>query len=97
MKRDYLDDFDKVSEEFNKNLQIVNEKLLQINKSLKKTCDITGATQRAESIREEIRTKGWLTILKLYSSNINKHDPAAKELFEFYKYIYDDMVAKGEL
>jgi hypothetical protein len=71
--------------------------LEKIEENLKKVNDMTGATQRANDIRNEISTRGWDIVSKIRNPEVNQEDPAAVPLWEFYKYIYEDMKRKGEI
>lgn len=50
-----------------------------------------GYLSRYRAIREEIRETGWGGICAKYHPDINIDEPAAIELFELYRYIYDTM------
>lgn len=71
--------------------------LEKVNKNLERVNKLTGATKRAKDMREEIRLKGWEIVERVYNPENNKHDPAAEPLYEFYKFIYEDMKKKGEI
>lgn len=71
--------------------------LEQVENNLRKVNEMTGATARYNNIKDEILLKGWETCKKLYNPESNKNDPAAVPLFEFYKYVYEDMKRKGEI
>lgn len=50
-----------------------------------------GYLSRYRAIREEIEEAGWSGICAKYHPDINMDEPAALELFELYRYIYDTM------
>jgi len=50
-----------------------------------------GYLSRFRAIKEEIEDTGWSGICAKYHPDINVDDPAAMELFELYRYVYDTM------
>lgn len=71
-------------------LENLRDKLIEINNQ-------TGGTSRSSAMRKEILTLGWEFILRKYHPDVNTEDPAAYELFQMYKFIYDDMKKKNEI
>lgn len=77
----------------------INEKLLEkILKDLEEIRDnlvyantLNGSLAKYKSIKCEIEETGWDGICLKYHPDINTGDPAAYELFRFYKYVYDTM------
>lgn len=67
-----------------KNLEEIRDKLVYVN-------TLNGNLARYKSIKREIRETGWDGICQKYHPDINTGDPAAYELFRFYKYVYDTM------
>ncbi|MDQ2084903.1 hypothetical protein RBH29_00435 [Herbivorax sp. ANBcel31] len=51
----------------------------------------TGTSTKVDKIREEISEFGWKHILQKYHPDVNIDDPAANELFQLYKCVYDDI------
>jgi len=47
-----------------------------------------GNLARYNAMKREIEQVGWDKICAKYHPDINTNDPAAFELFEYYKYIY---------
>lgn len=76
--------------QFDKMLQ----KLEKIKKELIHINEVSGTNKRVEAMQQEILKIGWKGILSKYHPDINTTDPASKELFAMYKYVYEDMVAK---
>jgi len=50
-----------------------------------------GYLSRFRAIRQEIQDTGWGGICAKYHPDINVDEPAAMELFELYRYVYDTM------
>ena len=50
-----------------------------------------GYLSRYRAMREEIEEAGWGGICAKYHPDINIDEPAAIELFELYRYVYDTM------
>jgi hypothetical protein len=50
-----------------------------------------GYLSRYCAIRDEIEETGWGGICAKYHPDINVNEPAAMELFELYRYVYDMM------
>ena len=94
---DKLKKISKYHDDFSKSLDDILPTLEKIKENLKKVNDMTGATKRAKDIRDEIKLKGWATIEKIYNPENNKHESASEQLFALYKFIYEDMVKKGEI
>jgi len=65
-------------------LEHIRDMLTEVNAQL-------GYLSRYRAIREEIKEEGWGGICAKYHPDINVKDPAAIELFELYKYVYDTM------
>lgn len=65
-------------------LETVRNELEQVNA-------LTGALERYHAMRREIEQTGWAGICAKYHPDINTGDPAAYELFEFYRFIYRSM------
>ena len=71
-------------------------KLQQIEANLTEVNNMTGATKRAEDVREEIKLKGWPTIERIYKPTENSNQLTIA-LWNFYEFIHSDMVKKGEI
>ncbi len=69
------------------NLDEIREKLVYAN-------NINGNLAKYKSIKKEIQEIGWDGICMKYHPDINIGDPAAYELFRFYKFVYDTMDRK---
>lgn len=78
-------------------LKEAEQKLQEIKGNLDYLMEVTGAKQRYEEIREEIKERGWEYISKTYHPDVNCDDPAAVPLYAFYKFVYEDMIKRGEL
>lgn len=63
-------------------LEEVREKLVRVNEQL-------GYMARFTAMKREIEELGWDGICARYHPDINMDDPAAYELFQFYKFVYD--------
>ena len=78
-------------------LDIVLERLDIIKNIIKKVNDSLGFTERCENIRKSIKDNGWDFIRKECHPDNNIDDLASYQLFQLYKYIYDDMRKRGEI
>jgi hypothetical protein len=67
-----------------KSLEDVREKLTRVNEQM-------GYMTRYNAMRREIEELGWDGICSLYHPDINMDDPAAYELFQYYKFVYENM------
>ena len=67
-----------------KNLEEIRDKLVYAN-------TLNGNLAKYKSIKKEIQETGWDGICMKYHPDINTGDPAAYELFRFYKFVYDTM------
>jgi hypothetical protein len=76
------------------NFKVILEKLTKLRDDLVSINEKTGALKRAQGMREEILKIGWSGVIKKYHPDINTGDPAAKELFCMYKFVYEDMKNK---
>ena len=65
-------------------LEEIRDKLVYAN-------TINGNLARYKSIKKEIEETGWDGICLKYHPDINIGDPAAYELYRFYKFVYDTM------
>ncbi|MCX7746259.1 MAG: hypothetical protein N2645_05135 [Clostridia bacterium] len=81
----------------NQQLHYIYTELKKVSERLNEACELTGAAQRARDIRKEILEMGWQEVFNTYHPDINHLDPAAKELFAFYRFVYHDMKKKGEI
>jgi len=80
-----------------KTFDAIHESLTKILDDLKHVNDITGTTERVRRMKEEIKFYGWNGICQMYHPDVNCDDPACKELFAMYKYVYETMLNKGEI
>ncbi len=71
--------------------EIIMEKLSKVRDELVSINEKTGALKKVVAIREEILKIGWNGIVNRYHPDVNTEDPAANELFNMYKFIYEDM------
>jgi hypothetical protein len=67
-----------------KDLEEIRDKLIYVN-------TLNGNLERYRSMKREIQENGWDGICRKYHPDFNTSDPAAYELFRFYKYVYDTM------
>ena len=67
-----------------KTLEDVRNKLTRVNEQM-------GYLARFNAMKREIQELGWDGICARYHPDINVDDPAAFELFQFYKFVYDNM------
>jgi hypothetical protein len=67
-----------------KSLEDVREKLIRVNDQL-------GYMARFNAMKREIEELGWDGICSRYHPDINVDDPGAYELFQYYKFVYDNM------
>ena len=65
-------------------LEGVREQLIRVNEQL-------GYMARLQAMKREIEELGWDGICMRYHPDINIDDPAAYELFQFYKFVHDNM------
>lgn len=65
-------------------LKDVHEKLTSVNEQL-------GYMAQVKAMKREIEKLGWDGICALYHPDINVDDPAAYELFQFYKFVYENI------
>jgi hypothetical protein len=80
-----------------KTLESCTEKLQECAEKLKCVNDMLGYTKRTEDITKEIKLLGWEYCRIKYHPDNNMHDPAALPLFNLYKFVYDNLKAKGEI
>jgi hypothetical protein len=80
----------------NNDLESMSKSLEDILSKLKEISEATGAAERARMIRQQIKDVGWDKVSLLIHPDNNRRDPAAKELYAFYVFIYEDMKRKGE-
>jgi len=73
------------------------EQLQEILIKLKEVNQLTGAMARYEACKSNIKRYGWDYILTNFHPDVNIKDPAAIPLFEFYKFVYENMKQKGEI
>jgi len=64
-----------------KGLKDIHELLIKANR-------INGSLERYTAVKNEIEQHGWAAICAKYHPDVNLDDPAAFELFEFYRYVY---------
>lgn len=74
-------------EKIYKSLEDIHRLLLKVNR-------LDGSIKRYHDMKNEIEQIGWTAICAKYHPDINIIDPAAFELFEFYKYVYSTMDSK---
>lgn len=86
--------FDKISVG---DYKIIRDRLENLCKKLMEINRNNGTTERYELMKEEIKTIGWPAIVQKYHPDVNIDDPAAHELFRFYKYTYDKLKSDGEI
>ncbi len=67
-----------------KSLEDVRDKLTLANERL-------GYLERYNAAKREIREQGWSAVCAKYHPDVNVNDPAAHELFQFYKFVYETM------
>lgn len=79
---------------FDENIEKVRRSLEEIHELLLKENRLNGSLTRYEDMKNEIEQIGWADICAKYHPDINIDDPAAFELFEFYKYVYSRMEHK---
>lgn len=65
-------------------LEDVRKKLTRVNEQL-------GYLAQFKAMQIEIEELGWDGICARYHPDINVDDPAAYELFQYYKFVYDNM------
>lgn len=65
-------------------LEDIRVKLARVNEQL-------GYMARFNAMKREIEELGWDGICSRYHPDINIEDPAAYELFQFYRFVYDNM------
>jgi hypothetical protein len=70
-----------------KNLNLIRDKLIEINEK-------NGSIANFVAMRKEIESIGWGGILQKYHPDINIDDPAAFPLFELYKFVCSTMHKK---
>jgi hypothetical protein len=66
------------------NLEDIRDKLTLANARL-------GYLERYNAMKREITEEGWSAVCAKYHPDINIDDPAAHELFQFYKFVYETM------
>lgn len=66
-------------------------RLGDIRDTLAKANENIGYLSRFNAMREEINKIGWSGICAKYHPDVNMGDPAAYELFQLYKFTYDNM------
>ena len=81
----------------NEDLKLILSKLENLRDQLIGINEQTGGATRASAMRKEILTLGWEFILNRYHPDVNTEEPAAYELFQMYKFIYEDMKKKNEI
>ena len=81
----------------NNQLEEIYNRLNDALENLKKINEDMGATARAEAMKLEIKKLGWSQIVVKYHPDMNYKDPAAKELFAMYKYLFEYMRGRGEI
>ncbi len=64
-------------------LEDVRKKLERVNEQL-------GYMARVRAMKREIENLGWDGVCARYHPDINVGDPAAYELFQFYKFVYEN-------
>lgn len=67
-----------------KTLEDVRKKLTHVNEQL-------GYMAQCKAMKREIEELGWDGVCARYHPDINVDDPAAYELFQYYKFVYDNM------
>ena len=67
-----------------KTLEDVQKKLARVNEQL-------GYMAKCKAMKHEIEELGWEGICARYHPDINVDDPAAYELFQYYRFVYDNM------
>lgn len=72
-------------------LEKILRALANVNGMLRRYNEENGNISRYNSMRKEIETLGWDGILRQYHPDINVQDPAAVELFDLYRYVYQTM------
>lgn len=72
-------------------LDIILNKLSMVKQELVSINEKSGALQRVQQMRDEILSMGWQGIVDKYHPDVNIDDPASKELFRMYKFVYEDM------
>lgn len=67
-----------------KRLEGIRDKLAAANEKL-------GYMARFYAMRQEILDIGWTGVCAKYHPDINISDPAAHEVFQMYKFVYDNI------
>jgi hypothetical protein len=67
-----------------KSLEDIRDKLVKAN-------TVTGALARYNGMKQEISEHGWSFICSKYHPDINIGEPAAHEIFQMYKFVYETM------
>ncbi|MGE5494184.1 MAG: hypothetical protein ACM3S4_02645 [Burkholderiales bacterium] len=70
---------------------LILKRLEDIRDTLSKANESVGYLTRFIAMREEIRSIGWSCICAKYHPDVNICDPAAYELFQLYKFAYDNI------
>lgn len=73
------------------------DKLTNIQTTIEKVMDITGASTRVNNIKKEISKFGWKYISEKYHPDVNIYDAGAMPLWEMYKLIYEKMKCDNEI
>jgi hypothetical protein len=78
-------------------LDKILEDLLAYKAKLDAEIESSGAGERYRTIVKQIKEIGWDQLMVFYHPENNYKDPAANELYAFYKFVYEDMKKKGEV
>lgn len=67
------------------------KRLEDIRATLSRANESIGYLGRFSAMKEEIRNIGWSGVCAKYHPDVNIGDPAAYELFQLYRFAYDNM------
>jgi hypothetical protein len=85
------DAYDSKIREINEKTGYILKRLEDIRDTLSKANERIGYLSRFSAMQEEIRDVGWSGICAKYHPDVNMGDPAAYELFQLYRFAYDNM------
>ena len=88
-------DIDSEIKAMDKRIKIALDKCKKIYKDLDALMESTGINKRMKEMKQEILKMGWPAVVDRYR-DVNIHDKAAKELFEMYEFVHDNMESVGE-
>lgn len=86
-----------MSDEEKEFLNDLGSYLEEVANSIKKVNDQLGYTKRVEDIEKEIKSLGWDYCRTKYHPDNNIHEPAAMPIYQLYKFVYENLVKKGEI